>query len=111
MSDYEDEEIEVVLYSLYEAELTIQSTFFFLSKIGARVRTVLMPKDKKEVLDACDVIVTANKEFLEDEIPQGKKVVLINRPFNEDVKEKATLNYDNLSDLLKDDELFEKLKK
>jgi 16S rRNA G966 N2-methylase RsmD len=33
ISNIEDEEIRIVFYSLNEGELTIQSTYFFLSKI------------------------------------------------------------------------------
>jgi hypothetical protein len=102
LSDYEDEEIEVVLYSLYEAELTIQSTFFFLSKIGARVRKVFFPKTVKEVWDECDVVITASNQMFEEEIPEGKKIVLINREFNQENKDKAFSNYDNLSEVIAD---------
>ena len=55
------------------------------------------------------MIITANKEFLEEEVPNGKKVVLINRPFNESVKDKAFSNYDNLSAVIEDKEFFKKL--
>jgi len=110
ISNIEDEDIRIVFYSLNEGELSIQSTYFFLSKIGTRVRKVIFPKNIGEVWDECDVVITARDEFFEKEIPEGKKVVLINRPFNKEVKDKAFLNYDNLSEIITDEDFFNKLK-
>jgi hypothetical protein len=110
ISNIEDEDIRIVFYSLNEGELSIQSTYFFLSKIGTRVRKVFFPKNIDEVWDECDVVITARDEFFEKEIPEGKKVVLINRPFNKEVKDKAFLNYDNLSEIITDEDFFNKLK-
>ena len=110
ISNIEDEDIRIIFYSLNEGELTIQSTYFFLSKIGTRVRKVIFPKNIEEVWDECDVVITARDEFFEKEIPEDKKVVLINRPFNEKVKDKAFLNYDNLSEIITDEDFFNKLK-
>jgi len=107
ISNIEDEDIRIVLFSLNEEALTIQSTFFFLSKIGTRVRKVFFPKSIDEVWDECDVVITTNGDFLSD---GDKKVVLINRPFNEQFKENAILNYDNLSDIINDNNFFKKLK-
>ena len=110
ISNIEDEDIRIVFYSLNEGELSIQSTYFFLSKIGTRVRKVFFPKNIEEVWDECDIVITARDEFFEKEIPEGKKVVLINRPFNKEVKDKAFLNYDNLSEIITDEDFFNKLK-
>jgi hypothetical protein len=110
ISNIEDEDIKIIFYSMNEEALTIQSTFFFLSKIGTRVRKVIFPKSIEEVWEECDVIITARDEFFEKEIPEGKKIVLINRPFNKDYKDKAFLNYDNLSEIINDEDFFKKLK-
>ena len=110
ISNIEDEDIRIIFYSMNEEAITIQSTFFFLSKIGTRVRKVIFPKSIEEVWEECDVVITARDEFFEKEIPEGKKVVLINRPFNKDCKDKAFLNYDNLSEIITDEEFFNKLK-
>ena len=110
ISNIEDEDIRIVFYSLNEGELSIQSTYFFLSKIGTRVRKVFFPKNIDEVWDECDVVITARDEFFEKEIPEGKKIVLINRPFNQKVKDKSFLNYDNLSEIITDEDFFNKLK-
>lgn len=111
ITNIEDEDIRIIFYSLDEDALTIQSSFFFLSKIGARVRKVIFPKKLEEIWDECDVVITARNEFFEKETPEGKKVVLINRDFNKENKEKAFLNYDNLSDVINDNEFFNKVGK
>jgi hypothetical protein len=110
ITNIEDEDIRIIFYSLDEDAITIQSSFFFLSKIGARVRKVIFPKSIDEVWEECDVVITARNEFFEKETPEGKKVVLINREFNEGNKDKAFLNYDNLSDVISDNNFFNKLK-
>ena len=109
IENIEDKDIRIVFYSLDEEALTIQSTYFFLSKIGTRVRTMMFPKSINEVYDKCDVIITARNEFFEKEIPLGKKIVLVNRPFNTEYKGKAFLNYDNLSDIISDNDFFNKI--
>ncbi len=106
ISNIEDEDIRVVFYSLNEEALVIQSTFFFLSKIGARVRKVFFPKTVKEVWDECDVVITANNQMFEEEIPEGKKIVLINREFNQENKDKAFSNYNNLSEVIADNKFL-----
>ena len=105
ISNIEDEDIRIVFYSLNEEALTIQSTFFFLSKIGTRVRKIFFPKNISEIWDECDVVITANPDVFE-EVPDGKKIVLINREFNSDKKDKAFLNYDNLSEVIDDNNFF-----
>ena len=111
ITNVEDEDIRIIFYSLNEDAITIQSSFFFLSKIGARVRKVIFPKKLEEVWDECDVVITARNEFFEREIPEGKKIVLINREFNSENKDKAFLNYDNLSDVINDNDFFNKVGK
>ena len=103
ISNIEDEDIRIIFYSLNEDALAIQSTFFFLSKIGARVRKVFFPKNVKEIWDECDVVITANDQIFDEQIPRYGKVILINREFNKDSKDKAFANYDNLSDIIDDD--------
>ena len=110
ITNIEDEDIRIIFYSLDEDAITIQSSFFFLSKIGARVRKVIFPKKLNEVWEECDVVITARNQFFEEETPEGKKIVLINREFNAENKDKAFLNYDNLSDVIEDNNFFEKLK-
>ena len=110
IENMEDEDIRIIFYSLDEVALTIQSSYFFLSKIGSRVRKVIFPTNLDEVWEECDAVITARNEFFEKEKPEGKKIVLINREFNEQYKDKADLNYDSLSDIITDNNFFNKVK-
>jgi hypothetical protein len=110
ITNIEDEDIRIIFFSLNEDALTIQSSYFFLSKIGARVRKVIFPKTVLEVWDDCDVVITANNQFFEEEKPGYGKIVLINRDFNKENKDKADLNYDNLSEIINDNNFFKKVK-
>jgi hypothetical protein len=56
-----------------------------------------------EVWDECDVVITANNQVFESDVPEHGKIVLINREFNKDNKDKAFANYDNLSEIIDDD--------
>lgn len=109
LSDIEEDDVRLSFYSLDEGGLTIQSTYFFLSKLGTRARKVFFPVKIDEIWEECDVVVTANEKVINSCIPEGKKVVLINRKKNEQFKPKATLNYDELNDLLKDPMFFSKV--
>lgn len=111
ITNIEDEDIRIIYYTLHEEALTIQSTYFFLSKMGTRVRTMLFPKNVKEVWDECDAVITTNTEFFEQEKPSNKKIVLVNREWNEPYKEQADLTYNGLTEIIEDTEFFNKLKK
>ena len=90
IENMEDEDIRIIFYSLDEVALTIQSSYFFL--------------------DECDVVITARNEFFEKEKPEGKKIVLINREFNEQHKDEADLNYNSLNEVIADNNFFKKVK-
>lgn len=109
LNNREDDDYSLKLFSLKEEALSIQSTYYFLSKIGCRVREMFFPKDGKEMWNECDVIVTTNKRIVENK-PYGKVVILINKDDNKDLQEKVDLNYDSLMELLTDDEFFNKVK-
>ena len=108
ISDIEDKEIKIIFYSLGEEALTIQSSYFFLSRIGTRVREVIFPTDLNEVWGKCDAVITANKSMVESK-PQGKKVVLIKRPFNEGCETSSDLVYESLTGIINDKDFFDKL--
>lgn len=111
LTNEEDETYKVIYYSFNEEALTIQSTYFFLSKIGTRVREVLFPYTPNEIIDRADVIITSNSSIIDHANGSYTKVILINRPTNKDVKDKAFLSYDSLTDLIDDKEFLIKLKK
>ena len=110
LTNYEDDNVEIYFYSLNEESLTIQSSYFFLSKIGTRVRKVIFPRDLNDLTKDTDVIVTANKKVVD--FLDGKKgiySILINNNINSECKDKTNANYDSLSDVIKDEGLLNTL--
>lgn len=98
---------DVAVFSLDEEELSIQSTYFYLSKSGTRVRQVVFPRYPENIWKNFDIVVTQDPRVAESK-PNGKILVLISKSDNADVREKADLVYDSLEDLLKDDEFIKK---
>ena len=109
LGNKEDEKYDVKLFSLKEEALSIQSTYYFLSKIGCRVREMFFPKDGVEMWDKCDVIITLNERIIDNK-PEGKVVVLINKDDNKNLQGKVDLHYDSLFDLISDTEFINKVK-
>ena len=110
LTNYEDDNVEIYFYGLNEESLTIQSSYFFLSKIGTRVRKVIFPRDLNDLMKDTDVIVTANKKVVD--FLDGKKgiySILINNNINSECKDKTNANYDSLSDVIKDEGLLNTL--
>lgn len=108
LTNYEDDEIRVSFYSLNEESLTIQSTFFFLSKIGTRVREVIFPVSIDELKGKFDVTITANSDVI-DKLNNFTKIVKINREWNND--KESFLAYDSIIDIMGDDEFIDKIVK
>ena len=74
-------EVEVFFFSPMENALTIQSTYFFLSKTGCRVREMRFPKDARDVWKIADIVVTNNKEVIESR-PSDKFCILVENSEN-----------------------------
>ena len=101
-----DEDIEVMFVSPMECDLTIQSTYSFLAKIGSRVREVYFPIDSATVWDKCDVLITANPRFFNSK-QDGKKLVKVKKDYNKECL--ADLEYDSLMDIITDSEFVSKI--
>lgn len=110
LNNKEDDKYEIKLFSLKEEGLSIQSTYYFLSKIGCRVREMFFPKNGKDMWEKCDVIVTTNENIIDNK-PYNKVVVLINKDDNDYLKKEADYNYDSLMDFIEDKEFINKVKK
>jgi hypothetical protein len=108
LANREDEEIRVIYYSLYEEALTIQSTFFFLSKIGTRVREIFFPKHIGEIWQHCDVAITANDDVLNNK-PLNKQTIKIISNGNKNSSSKGDMEYNSMMEVIKDDEFIDKL--
>ena len=109
LTNFEDEEIEISFFSLHEEAITIQSSYFFLSKIGTRVRKVFFPKDVSDVADYFDLIIASSEEAVKSANEKNKPIILINNLVNEECKEISNYNYDSLTDVIKDKEITNKI--
>ena len=105
----EEEDMELMLGNTKEFNTSIGYTYFFLSKIASRVREIYFPEyyHSEKLWNKCDVIVTADPELLKSK-PEGKLSVKIKTQYNEDIP--CDFSYDSLSELLDDNEFFEKLR-
>lgn len=100
---------DILLFSLMESGLSIQSTYFFLSKIGCKIREVFFPKKPKDIWDKCDVVITTNKKIVNSK-PANKKVVLIYKSDNYKLGKKCDLVYNSLTELCNDKEFLDRVK-
>ena len=105
-TEYDD--FELVFFSCDENGLTIQSTYYFLSKIGSRVREMYFPKDSKNMWDVCDVIITTRERIVREK-PEGKVSVLIVKNDNMNLVELVDKSYEKLSDVINDEEFLPSL--
>ena len=109
LKNYEEgEDVDVMIVSPMEYGLTIQSTYFFLSKIACRVREVYFPVNSETIWEKCDVLVTANPKLL-DTKPEDKVAIKINVDYNKNSE--CTESYDNVSEFLVDVNNLLKLRK
>jgi hypothetical protein len=76
-----EESIDVMIVSAMEYELSIQSSYFFLSKMGCKVREVYFPSDSTTIWDKCDILITANPKLLNNK-PEGKVSIKIDADYN-----------------------------
>lgn len=101
-----EEPIEFMIVSPMEFNLSIPSTYFFISKFGARIREILLPVDSSEIWNKCDVLITANPQLL-DTKPEGKVSVKIEAEYNKESN--ADLKYINMETFVLDEKNIEKI--
>jgi hypothetical protein len=109
MTNREDEEFRVIYYSLGEEALTIQSSYFFLSKLGTRVREVIFPKTIDELKDKCDVIISSDEESLTWAKENNKIPVNILSNGNNEADDDDKFAYATMEDVINDDKFLDKL--
>jgi hypothetical protein len=105
MDTEDDGEHEIELVSK-EANKSIPSTFFFLSKTGCRIDKIRFIKDSKKEWDGVDVLITANPDALNNK-PNGKIGIKIKTSYNQDVK--TDLELDSILEFFKDENLRNKI--
>ena len=87
----------VCMVSVNEHILSMQSTMFFLSKIGVKSRFVYMPKNISELNDKLDVLVTASPSILKSKHPM--KIIGVKRGYNEDKIKNADFIVNDLEEV------------
>ena len=107
MSNIDDEEFRVIYFSMDEEALTIQSSFFFLSKIGTRVREVLFPQNIDEIKGKFDFVVSANNDIINKLGENGVKTIKIKKDWNTETK--CDFEFDSLSDVVDDENFLNKI--
>lgn len=101
-----DEDIEVMFVSPLEYGLSIGNSYFFLSKLGTKIREAYFPKDSQTIWDKCDVLITANPKLLETK-PEGKISIKIKTEYNNESE--ADYTFKDLSAFLTDSKNTERL--
>ena len=101
-----EEPIDIIFVSPMEYGLSIGNTYFFLSKLGTKVREVYLPIDSQTIWDTCDVLITANPNLLNMK-PEGKVSIKIKTEYNNDSE--ANYSFNNLSSFISNPENTEKI--
>lgn len=109
MTNREDEEFRLIYYSLGEEALTIQSSYFFLSKLGTRVREVIFPKTIDELKDKCDVIISSDEKSLTWAKENDKLPVTILSNGNNEADVNDNFAYATMEDVINDDKFLDKI--
>jgi 5'(3')-deoxyribonucleotidase len=82
-----------------EANKSIQSTFFYLTKTGCRISNIRFVIDSTKEWDNLDILITANPDALKNK-PNGKISIKINAPYNTDAP--ADYSFDTFVEFIKD---------
>ena len=101
-----DENIELMFVSTMEYGNSIGNTYFFLSKLGTKIREVYLPKDSATIWDKCDVLITANPDLMAIK-PEGKTVIKIDFDYNKEAE--ADYSFSSFSSFLSNKENIKKL--
>lgn len=100
MRNFDDDKLpEIVIFSPFEMNLSIQSTLSFLARFGIRTRKIIFPSDSFKMWEECDVMITANPNLLEAK-PENKISFKINAPYNKEAK--GTYEFDSMLDIIHD---------
>lgn len=101
-----DEDIELMFVSPFEYGLSIGNTYFFLSKIGTKIREAYFPSDSSTIWDKCDVLITANPKLLAEK-PEDKISVKIKTDYNKDSD--ADFSFTSFSSFVSDENNIKKI--
>lgn len=101
MRNFDEEKLpEIILFSPFEMNLSIQSTLSFLARFGIRIREIHFPIDSVKMWDKCDIMITANPNLLNAK-PENKISFKVNAPYNKDAK--GDYEFDSMLDIIHDE--------
>ena len=101
MRNFEDENLpEIIIFSPFEMNLSIQSTLSFLARFGIRLREIHFPTDSLSMWDKCDIMITANPKLIQNK-PEDKVCIKINAPYNKETK--GTYEFNSMLDVIHDE--------
>lgn len=101
MRNFDDDILpEIIIFSPFEMNLSIQSTLSFLARFGIRVRQIEFPLDSVKMWDKCDIMITTNPHLLEAK-PEDKISIKIKAPYNKDSK--GTYEFNSMMDVIHDE--------
>ena len=98
--------VDFTLFSV-ENRFSIPSTLFFLSKMTSRFKNIRFVDKATEMWEDVDVLITTDPELLLLGSSWGKKLIKMNRPYNENIKT-GSLEVLQIADLYENSE-FEKI--
>ena len=101
MRNFEDENLpEIIIFSPFEMNLSIQSTLSFLARFGIRLREIHFPTDSLTMWDKCDIMITANPKLIQNK-PEDKVCIKINAPYNKETK--GTYEFNSMLEVIHDE--------
>lgn len=98
--------IDFTLFSI-ENRFSIPPTLFFLSKMSSRFKNISFVDKALDMWNDIDILITTDPEILSFGVPWGKKLIKLNRPYNENIKA-GSLEVLQIADLI-DNVDFEKI--
>ena len=79
-----------IIITSREAGRSVPSTLFFLSKTGCMVQNIKFTMGTVDCWDHVDIMITDHPEILNSK-PTNKKVIKIEKPFNQDIQADYTI--------------------
>lgn len=111
LTNQEEYDVDVFFFSTKEDALTIQSSYFFLAKIGSRVRKVYFPSTMAELATYGDVFITADSDVASSLKKDGKSVVFVKMNYNQGGEKHADWIINDFREFLDEENKLEKLNK
>lgn len=66
---------------------SVPPTLFFLSKMMSRFKEYRFVEDKQEMWKDIDILITTDPDIIKEDVPNGKKLIKLERPYNKDLKQ------------------------